>query len=72
MKNEHVYYCPKRPPELMTLPKTGLLYVERLYEPKYMPDIECEVWGWAVYKRELTPKELMDYELIIKPKGEPS
>lgn len=67
---EHVYYCPNRPPELGSVPMKGLLYVERAYEKKYIPEIDCEVWGWAVYKRELTPHEINDYGLIIGPQEE--
>lgn len=67
MKNEYVYYCPERPPELGSVPKTGLLYVECFRERKYVPEAGCKVWGWAVYKKRLTPEVILDYELIEKP-----
>ena len=69
MKNEYVYYCPMRPPELGSIPKTDLLYVECFRERKYVPDAGREVWGWAVYKKRLTPDIIAAYELIEKTDG---
>ena len=44
----------------------GLLYVEPLTERRMEVSINREIWGWAVYKRQLTPEEIADYELIEK------
>lgn len=68
MIQEYVYYCPMRPPSLGAVPTNGLLYVEALTERKYINDIKGTAWGWAVYKRRLTPAEIADYELIEKPR----
>ena len=66
MKDEYVYYCPMRPPTLGAVPMNGLLYVEPLTERRMEVSINREIWGWAVYKRQLTPEEIADYELIEK------
>ena len=68
MRDEYVYYCPKRAPVLGNVPLNGLMYVETFRECKYMPDIDGFAWGWAVYNRELGPREIHDYDLIIKPR----
>lgn len=69
MNDEYVYYCPMRPPTMGNVPMDGLLYVEIFPERKYVDEIESTACGWAVYRRELTPRELYHYELIIKPRG---
>ena len=70
MNDEYVYFCPMRPPMLGSVPKDGLLYVGGFTERQYVRAIDCMAWGWAVYKRELTPREIYDYELIMKPREE--
>lgn len=65
--NGFVYYCKKAPPAEDTLPAKGLKkfrpYTERMYEA----DVDCMVWGNAVYSRRLEPWEIMRYGLISAP-----
>lgn len=68
MYHEYVYYCPMRPPTIGSIPTYGLLYVEALDERKYIAEIDRMAWGWAVYRQELTPQEVADYELVMKPR----
>ena len=59
------YLCTQRPPVPGAVPKTGLKNVE--YLDRYMEDAGGHVryiYGAVEYDRELTDKEIDDYELI--------
>ena len=68
--NEYKYFCPNRPPQLGAVPKDGLQYVESWTRRKFVYGINTLAWGYAVYNRELTEDEIMDYELLLAPKEE--
>ena len=59
------YYCPARPPAPDAVPR-GAIRVEYADEDGYMVDEEghvYEAWGFVEYDRQLTEKEIDDYEL---------
>lgn len=59
------YYCPARPPVPGAIPR-GVIRVECADEDGYMVDEERyshQCWGFVEYDRELTQKEIDDYEL---------
>lgn len=58
------YYCPMRPPEPGAIPMNGLLGVYFSDDRALVKGCARPVWGWVDYTRELTPKEIDDYELI--------
>lgn len=58
------YYCPQRPPVPGSIPR-GVIRIEYA-EDGYMIDAEGhsrKAWGFVEYDRELTAKEIYDYEL---------
>lgn len=59
------YYCPARPPVPGAVPR-GVIRVECADEDGIMVDEEGhahKAWGFVEYERELTDKEIDDYEL---------
>lgn len=64
------YYCLMRPPMIGGLPIDTALIVEAevFEERRYVPEIDRMAWGWVVYNRPLTPKDIADYELISAPR----
>ena len=62
---EYCYWCTQRPPAPGAIPK-GAIDIE--YTERYMEDLGGHmvyVWGIVWYDRELTDKEINDYELTI-------
>lgn len=57
------YYCRFRPPMPGAIPRKGLLSTYNFDERKYIPTIEKRAYGYAIYDRQLTEKEISDYEL---------
>ena len=55
------YYCRFRPPMPGAVPREGLVHVGSYDYPQSFNGIGA--WGFAEYDRELTPKEINDYEL---------
>lgn len=60
----YLYYCPMRPPAPGAVPRDGLEYAHEYDSRRDVPVIGRSAWGYAVYSRELTEKEVSDYELI--------
>lgn len=61
------YYCRMRPPMPGAIPRNGLDYVDAFDTRQSVNGIEA--WGFADYTRELTQKEIDDYELEPCPKN---
>ena len=66
-KSIYMYYCPMRPPTPGAVPREGLEYANEYDSRCNIPFIGRAAWGYAVYSRELTEKEVSDYELIPSP-----
>lgn len=56
------YYLPHRPPMPGAIPKDGLIRTASFDYMQSFGGIGC--WGWAEYSRQLTEKEIYDYELV--------
>lgn len=56
------YYILHRPVGIGTQP-SGFADFANFGYRTYIPEIGREAWGWLKYDRELTEKELRDYEL---------
>ena len=62
------YYCRMRPPMPGAIPRDGL---DRVYSFDTRKSINgVDAWGFVEYTRELTEKEIVDYELVAC-KGNP-
>jgi hypothetical protein len=46
------------------MPRDGLVEIEEYDSREYRPEIMREAWAKLVYSRELTRKEMSDYELV--------
>lgn len=53
------YYCSLRPPMPGAIPKNGIVEV---VDEKIVKN-NMEYWGYVIYNRELTKKELYQYDL---------
>ena len=63
------YYCIMRPPLIGGVPFGRTLIDACAFEERrYIPEIDRMAWGWVEYDEELTPEEVSDYELIMKPR----
>lgn len=62
------YYMTQRPPMLGAMPKEGLVdwaYLDTDGEKKvFCEKIGCEAYAKLEYSRELTEREISDYELV--------
>ena len=59
------YYCQFRPPMPGAIPREGLQQVASF---DYLQSFNgISAWGFAEYSRELTDKEVHDYELAASP-----
>jgi hypothetical protein len=58
------YYMTQRPPSLGTHPKAGLVCAVEYDEKLFIPKIGMKAWACLTYNRELTDKEVCDYELV--------
>lgn len=57
------YYSLYRPVAPGTFPKDGVTNIHNYDERLYVAEIDHEAWGYLDYDRELTEKEIRDYEL---------
>lgn len=62
MKIVYRYYCRFRPPMPGAIPKNGLEGVADFDYPQSFDGVSA--WGYVEYNRELTEKEISDYELV--------
>lgn len=58
------YYMTQRPPSLGTHPKAGLICTLEYDGKQFIPKIGMKAWACLTYNRELTSKEINDYELV--------
>lgn len=59
------YYTQFRPPMPGAIPREGLVQTADFDYKQSFNGIGA--WGWAEYSRELTDKEVSDYELAASP-----
>jgi hypothetical protein len=64
MAMEYRYYMTQRPPMPGALPKAGLQGIIENDPDKPYREARCRVYAVLVYSRELTEKEISDYELV--------
>ena len=57
------YYSMQRPVAPGTYPKKGAVEIVNYENKRYVMKDHVIAWGYIVYDRELTEKELYDYEL---------
>ena len=67
MKKSWAYYATQRWPVPGAIPRKGLLSTYDFDERKYIPTIEKRAYGYAIYDRQLTEKEISEYELTPAP-----
>ena len=67
----HTYYSLRRPVSPGTYPKDGLVDFENFDRRKMVESIRREAWAVLHYDRELTEREMMDYELAGEPQITP-
>lgn len=56
------YYCPFRPPMPGAIPRRGLVRACEYDNKQCIGGVGA--WGFAEYDRQLTEKEVSDYELV--------
>lgn len=56
------YYTLYRPPMMGTIPR-GFTSICAYDERTFIPEIGRAAWGYVVYDRELTTREIDEYEL---------
>jgi len=59
------YYCQYRPPMPGAIPRDGLVHIGEYDYKQSFNGIGA--WGFAEYDRELSEKEINDYELAPSP-----
>ena len=57
------YYILNRPVSIGTQPMRGFVSFENYDQRTFIPQIGREAWGSILYDRELTDKEVREYEL---------
>jgi len=63
MKKRYRYYCLERPAGPGAIPR-GVVVITNFDERKTADEIGRMAWGWVEYERELTEKEIREYELM--------
>ena len=70
-KGVYRYYCKARPPMIGGIPHSSvLLDCEAFEDRRYIPEVDCMVWGWLEYDHPLSSDEIFDYELRSAPREE--
>ena len=62
------YYCVKHDPAIAFPKKPSLCSWTTFDERRYISSIDRMVYGWIVYREELTPREIAEYGLIREPR----
>ena len=60
------YYCLYHPPVPGAIPR-GVSRIVAYDERKYIEEIGREAWGYLEYAKPLTPQQVIEYELAVKP-----
>ena len=63
---EYIYYSLRRPVEDLAYPEDGMIAFENFTHRTYVEEIGREAWAKLTYSRELTPKEIDDYEFAYE------
>ena len=59
----HQYFCIMRPPAPGAIPR-GAHSVTDFGQRVFIPEIQREAWGFALYDRQLTEDEIWEYDLV--------
>ena len=59
----HQYFCIMRPPAPGAIP-AGAQSVMDFEQRAFIPEIQREAWGYALYDRQLTDDEIWEYDLV--------
>jgi len=63
------YYSTLRPVGPGTFPKDGMVGFDNYDRRTFIPAIGREAWATLAYDRELTRKEMEDYDLVPHPEN---
>ncbi len=66
--SNHTYYMTQRPPSLGCQPMEGLREMKAYKDRTRITD-RIMAWGELTYNRQLTEKEIADYELTPAPEA---
>lgn len=61
------YFTILRPVSIGTFPKKGLIDFVNYDNRRYVPEIDHNAWGYLLYNRELSKKEMHDYDFMSMP-----
>ena len=64
MKKMYSYYMTQRPPMPGAMPEEGLEFIDEENRLRFINEIGCDAYARLTYNRELTAKEVSDYELV--------
>ena len=64
MKKMYSYYMTQRPPMPGAMPTEGLEFIDENTQLRFINEIGREAYARLTYNRELTDKEITDYELV--------
>lgn len=64
MKKTYSYYMTQRPPIPGAMPTEGLEFIDENTKLRFINEIGRDAYARLTYNRELTDKEIKDYELI--------
>ena len=61
------YFFLFRPVSIGTFPKEGLVDFKNYDKRRYVPEIDHNAWGYLLYDRKLTEKEIHSYDFMPMP-----
>lgn len=61
------YFTILRPVSIGTFPKEGFVDFVNYDNRRYVPEIDHNAWGYLLYDRELSEKEIYSYDFIPMP-----
>lgn len=61
------YFTILRPVSIGTFPKEGLVDFENYDNRRYVPEIDHNAWGYLLYNRELSTKEMHAFDFMSMP-----
>lgn len=64
MKKMYSYYMTQRPPMPGAMPTEGFEFIDENTQLRFINEIGHDAYARLTYNRELTDKEIKDYELI--------
>ena len=61
------YFSVLRPVSIGTFPKDGFADFKNYDKRRYVPEIDHNAWGYLLYNRELSEKEIRSYDFMPMP-----